>query len=136
MGLGSTQRGSTQRSTVTADDIVFRDGTVLSVRRTLRYHCARFVVRGAIENRNAEWLSDVLVRPCTDPAIDVISVDLAGVTFFGAGGLHSLNRAAERASERGRWFSVWDPPPFVRRVLDAGGVTSAMLIEPPTHGRA
>ncbi|MFI5952627.1 STAS domain-containing protein [Cryptosporangium sp. NPDC051539] len=122
---------STQRSTTHSDELVFLDGGVLAVRRTLRYRCARFVMRGAVDAENAEWLADLLVRPGTDPSIDVITVDLSAVTFFGAAGLRCLNRAAGHASAHGRWFSVWDPPPFVRRVLEAGGVTPALSVESP-----
>jgi anti-anti-sigma factor len=103
----------------------------LTVHRAVHYRCARFTLRGAVDNPAASWLAELLVGAGTDPAIDVVAVDLSEVTFFGATGLNCLNRAAGQAAAHRTRISVWDPPPFIRRVLTTGGLDPSIFVEPP-----
>jgi anti-anti-sigma factor len=103
----------------------------LAVRWTVGYRCARLALRGLVDDTTAPWLTELLVAAGADPAVDVVVVDLAAVTFFGAAGLHCFNHAADRAAGQRARISVWDPPPFIRRVLTTGGLDPSILLEPP-----
>src|SRR5947209_7712039 len=81
-----------------AEILVFGADNGLRVRRTVKYRCARFTLRGVVDMATAPWLGDMLVEASVDPAVDVVVVDLAAVTFFGAAGLRCLNQAASRAA--------------------------------------
>ncbi|MDX3661229.1 STAS domain-containing protein [Streptomyces sp. ID05-26A] len=86
----------------------------------------RFVVtcQGEMDMTTCEVFFAAVLPGTTDTTVDRVSVDLAEVTFLSAGGLRTLLLLLCAAHHNGKSFSVHDPQPQVRRVLDLFGFTT------------
>ncbi|EXG81854.1 STAS domain-containing protein [Cryptosporangium arvum] len=103
----------------------------LRARLSSQYRCMVFVLEGEIDARTAPWLTEQLLGACRERTGDALVLVLRHLSFFGAAGLQCLNTVAETAARRDVRVSLWDPPPFARRVLRAGDLHPSVLVEPP-----
>ncbi|GAA0225503.1 STAS domain-containing protein [Cryptosporangium japonicum] len=103
----------------------------LHVRKGTRYRCMVFSLAGEVDARTAPWLTAELLTACRERSGDALVLVLRHLSFFGAAGLQCLNTVAEVAGRHDVHVSIWDPPPFARRVLRAGHLHPSVLVEPP-----
>ncbi|MFG1926991.1 STAS domain-containing protein [Cryptosporangium sp. NPDC048952] len=103
----------------------------MSARLGTRYRCMLYALEGDVDARTAPWLTDQLLGACRDQSGDALVLNLRHLSFFGAAGLQCLNTVAEVAQVLDIHVSIWDPPPFARRVLRAGDLHPSVLVEPP-----
>lgn len=100
----------------------------LRARRSTRYRCVVFSLAGELDSRTAPWLTAQLLHACAQPSGDALVVVLRHLTFFGAAGLRCLNEVAVSAGEHDVRVSLWDAPPFIRRVLLAGDLHASVMV--------
>lgn len=103
----------------------------LHVRRGIRYRCMVFSLEGDVDARTTPWLTDQLLSACDEQSGDALVLVLRHLSFFGSAGLQCVNTVAEACRRHDVRVSIWDPPPFARRVLRAGDLHPSILIEPP-----
>jgi anti-anti-sigma factor len=85
-----------------------------------RRHAGTLSVAGEIDLGNADRFAAVL-RAALEENIRII--DLAGLTFLAAAGLHVIETALRQLGSAGRTVTVHGAAPGVRRVLDATGIS-------------
>jgi anti-anti-sigma factor len=73
---------------------------------------------GEVDTSNTHTVREA-VGHCLARKPDTLSLDLSGLTFCGAGGVHSLRWALGRAEADNVEFRIVEPPPWLRRVLAA-----------------
>jgi anti-anti-sigma factor len=120
-------RGRSER----VETLACEDGSGLTARRTTGYGCTRVALQGSVDETTAPWLAELLQRSGQERSVEILVLDVRGVTFFSSAGLNCLEQVGSRAEQQRTRISIWDPPPFLRRVLKAGGLASSILIEPP-----
>lgn len=76
---------------------------------------------GEIDVESVDLFASGLQAGCSSPATCLLSVDLTGVAFFSAAGLHPLLAAHERLRERGARLALL-PSEVVQLVVHAAGV--------------
>jgi anti-anti-sigma factor len=90
-------------------------------------HYALFSLGGTLNESTAPQLLEHLVAAARLPAVDLVIVDLLAVAYLGAPGANCLEAAWRAAGRHGAEFVVCRPTGFVRRVLEATGLSA--LIE-------
>ena len=70
-----------------------------------------------------------LVRTLAQTTGSPVVVDLAGLTFLDAAGISALLTARRRIEEQGRRLVVRNPSPWIVRVIQLAGATSAVFAE-------
>jgi anti-anti-sigma factor len=83
-------------------------------------------VEGEVDMATAPTLVECFDRVMADP-VDLVIVDLAGVTFLDSSGIASLVRAQRQFQGAGRDFCVRNPTPMVQRVLRITGVDDLLM---------
>lgn len=83
---------------------------------------ARVVPVGEIDRSTAADLDKILRALTGEKGVRRVVVDLAGVTFLDASGIHVLCKAADGARRDGFDFGVARPPHHLRRLLVMTGV--------------
>lgn len=114
-----------------ADRTISDPTGTLRARLGTQYRCMVFSLEGEVDSRTAPWLAEQLLTACRERSGDALVLVLRHVSFFGAAGLQCLNTVAEVAGRQDVCVSIWDPPPFARRVLRAGDLHPSVLVEPP-----
>lgn len=66
------------------------------------------------------------------PGVEEIVVDLEQVSFIDSSAVHTLLRAAKRASDAGRILTIARPSPVVTRILELTGNTFLLSRDLPT----
>lgn len=92
----------------------------------------RVRVIGEIDANTAASLGRAVEVACAE-GVDVVVVDLRGVTFCDGAGVGTLVYQDRRARQRGIDLRI-RPSRLVRRVLDATGMTPSLRLEPTTSG--
>jgi len=82
-------------------------------------------VRGEIDMDNADHLTHVLTAALREAPAGLV-VDLAGVTFLGAAGIGALVVCRAAAERAGRRFTLTNPRPMARRVLEITGLADLL----------
>ena len=90
---------------------------------------ARVAVRGEVDIATCPGLDETIVE-LVSGGIDVLEIDLAGVTFMGSSGLASLLRAQRLAVENGGGVRLLHPSQVVRDLLEMTRLTDRFVIEP------
>lgn len=83
---------------------------------------------GEIDANTAESLGRAVEVACAD-GVDVVLVDLRGVTFCDGAGVGTLVYQERRARQRGIDLRI-RPSRLVRRALDLTGVSPSLRLEP------
>lgn len=78
---------------------------------------ARVRVGGEVDIATCPLLDETIARLC-DEEVDVLDIDLAGVTFMGSSGLASLLRAQRLAQAAGGRVRLVRPSGVVRDLLE------------------
>ena len=78
---------------------------------------ARIAVRGEVDIATCPGLDDTIVS-IVRAGVDVLEIDLSGVTFMGSSGLASLLRAQRLAVEGGGGVRLLRPSQVVRDLLE------------------
>lgn len=114
------------------------DDAMLDVARivdeTNRY--ALFVLGGILDEGTAPQLLEHLVAAARIDAVDLVIVDLLALVWFGAPGARALEAAWRAAERHGAELVVARPSDFVRRALEATGLSSLLADEPGTDAEA
>ncbi|GAA3382902.1 STAS domain-containing protein [Cryptosporangium minutisporangium] len=90
-------------------------------------HYALFLLVGTLDESTAPQLLEHLVAAARLPAIDLVIVDLLRVAYLGVAGAGCLEAGWRAAGRSGATLVVCRPTRFVRRVLEASGLSG--LIE-------
>ena len=84
---------------------------------------------GEIDMAVADRLEQILTAHLANGAVRVV-VDLGDVSFLDSSGIRALVIAHQFAKEHQRSLRVENPRPFVRTVLEIGGVMTLLTGEP------
>jgi len=82
---------------------------------------------GELDMSTAPHLRDELVRVSTEGA-QLVTVDLADLTFIDSTGLSVLINALKRLRQQGGDMALRSPTPSTRRVLEITGLTEVFAI--------
>jgi anti-anti-sigma factor len=85
-------------------------------------------VRGEVDLDHAEELREAVLATFSEQPGEV-RVDLSGVTFLNSSGIGALLAGTKEAETRGARFSVRNPQPQVRKVIDMVGLTEMLGTE-------
>ena len=91
---------------------------------------SRIAVRGEVDIATCPGL-DGTVAGLVKGGIDVLEIDLSGVTFMGSSGLASLLRAQRLAVENGGGVRLLRPSQVVRDLLEMTRLTDRFEIDGP-----
>jgi anti-anti-sigma factor len=91
----------------------------------------RLAAAGEIDMASAPQLDRALTDALTRHEPRHIEVDLAEVSFLDSSGINALVGARSRAASTGCRFSVTNPAPPVRRVLDVTGLSAVFGLSRP-----
>ncbi|GAA4698586.1 STAS domain-containing protein [Phytohabitans rumicis] len=83
---------------------------------------ARVAVAGEVDLATAAALRERLLRVLHGHSLNLLDVNLAGVTFMDCTGIGALIGVRNAAARAGCQVRVTDPQPIVRRVLEATGL--------------
>ena len=85
-------------------------------------------VEGEVDLDHAEELREAVLATFSEQPGEV-RVDLSGVSFLNSSGLGALLAGYKEAETRGTRFSVRNPQPQVRKVIDMVGLTDMLGAE-------
>jgi anti-anti-sigma factor len=83
----------------------------------------RLTVRGEVDLDSAEELRSAVLA-CFRQAPAAVDVDVAGVSFLNSSGVNALLTGAQEAEGSGVSFTVSNPQPAVRKVIDTVGLSA------------
>ena len=86
---------------------------------------ARLALTGELDMATTDRLADAVADAARPPTASVV-LDLAGLTFCDATGVHALVNARRLAQRRGVQFDVVNPQGLVLKVLQVCGVLETL----------
>ncbi len=84
-----------------------------------------WTIEGEIDAYSAPGLALALSQL---PQVDVVVVNVAGVTFMDSSGLRVLVDAAVQATESNKRLVITNPQPAFRRVVEISGLTDHLML--------
>jgi anti-anti-sigma factor len=90
-------------------------------------------VEGDLDGQTAPRLIERVSTVLRDPPAR-LSLDLAGIRFFGSGSVATVVGIHKAAGDAGTQLELINVPDLVRRVLDISGLIEVLMIQPRSGG--